>query len=63
MSITNTSKPTTSFLNIAKVAFAELWSTIMTTWGSETRTWADCASLIDNVSKNSSSIVNTSKPA
>lgn len=34
--------------NTDKVSFAELWSTITTTWASETRTWAECASLMIN---------------
>lgn len=51
MSITNTSKPTTSLTNTTKVSFAELWSTITTTWASETRTWLDMGSLFDNISK------------
>jgi hypothetical protein len=62
MALTNTSKPTTSFENVARVSFAELWSTITTTWASETRTWADCVSLIDNTSRQSTSVTNTSKP-
>jgi len=36
--------------NTSKVSFAELWSTITTTWASETRTWLDMSSLIDNIS-------------
>lgn len=51
MALTNTSKPSTTLTNTARVAFAELWSTITTTWASETRTWADMASLIDNAAK------------
>jgi hypothetical protein len=51
MALTNVSKPSTSLTNTTKVSFAELWSTITTTWASETRTWADCASLIDNLAK------------
>lgn len=51
MSLTNQSKPVTSVTNATKVSFAELWSTITTTWASETRTWADCVSLIDNATR------------
>ena len=61
--ITNTSKPSTSLTNTAKVNLAELWSTITTTFASETRTWLDCVSLIDNVSKPSTSFTNTNKPS
>ncbi len=64
MAITNTSKPSApSFANIARANGAELWSTISTTWATETRTWLDCASLLDNNSKPSTSITNVSKPA
>jgi hypothetical protein len=52
-----------SLNNSSKASSAELWSSISTTWASETRTWADCISLIDNNSKPSTSITNTSKPA
>lgn len=51
MAITNQSKPNTSLTNTAKVSFAELWSTITTTWASETRTWLDVGSLFDNITK------------
>lgn len=62
MAITNTSKPTTSLTNTTKVSFAELWSTITTTYATETRTWLDTGSLVDNTAKVSASITNTAKP-
>lgn len=62
MSITNISKPIPSLTNTTKVSSAELWSTITTTWASETRTWAETISLLDNVSKPSTSITNIAKP-
>lgn len=62
MSITNTSKPTTSLTNATKVSSAELWSTITTTWASETRTWLETGSLVDNTSKPTTSITNVAKP-
>lgn len=49
--------------NVDKVSFAELWSTITTSWASETRTWLDVSSLIDNVSKPTTTITNISKPS
>jgi len=59
----NISKPSSStYSNTGKPAFAELWSTITTTWATETRTWQDMASIMDNTTKQSSSIVNTAKP-
>jgi hypothetical protein len=63
MSITNTSKPSApSLTNVTKVSFAEIWSTIVTTWATETRTWLDTGSLVDNVSKATNSLTNTAKP-
>lgn len=50
MAITNTSKPSTSFSSVTKPSFAELWSTITTTWATETRTWQETETLIDNIS-------------
>jgi len=38
----------TPVTNTSKVSFAELWSTITTTWANETRTWLDMGSLIEN---------------
>lgn len=48
--------------NITKIGGAELWSTITTTWASETRTWLDCSSLFDNTSKPTSTMTNIAKP-
>lgn len=62
MALTNTSKPTTTLANIVKVSFAELWSTITTTWATETRTWLDTGSLVDNVSKPTTTLTNVAKP-
>jgi hypothetical protein len=62
MSLVNTSKPSTSLTNTARVSFAELWSTIMTTWANETRTWQDMASLFDNTTKVTTSLTNIAKP-
>lgn len=61
--MTNTSKPTTSFTNISRVASAELWSTITSTWATETRTWLGTISLITDGSKPTTSITNIAKPA
>lgn len=63
MSLINTSKPSSSLTNIAKVSFAELWSTITTTWASETRTWSATGSLVTNVTRQGGSMTNTAKPA
>ena len=64
MALVNTSKPTPGAItNTARATSAELWSTITTTWAAETRTWADCASLIDNISKpTTGAFTNVSKP-
>lgn len=48
MALVNASKPTTTLANITKVSFAELWSTITTTWATETRLWDDTGSIISN---------------
>jgi len=63
MAITNTSKPTTSLTNATKVSFAELWSTITTTWATETRTWDATGSLFSNSSKPTTTLSNINKPA
>jgi hypothetical protein len=62
MPITNTTKPSSSVTNTAKVASFETWATIPTTWASETRTWDDCQSLFEGFAKPSSAMTNTSKP-
>lgn len=58
----NTDKPTTSLVNTARADFAETWEAILTTWNTETRTWIDVSSLIDNTSKPATSITNIAKP-
>lgn len=62
MAMINTPKPSTTLTNITKVSFAELWSTITTTWSSEVRDWQTTGSLFLNTTKSSSSIINTAKP-
>ena len=57
----NTAKPTTVLANSTKASFAELWSTITTTWASETRTWDATGSLFSNPSKPTTSITNSAK--
>lgn len=63
MTLVNVSKPTTTLTNTAKVSIGETWGFIATTWAAETSTWLESSQLIDNLSKVSSSITNTSKPA
>jgi len=63
MAIVNQSKISSSIANATKIDIGESWSSITTTYASETRTWADMASLIDNVSRVTSSISNVAKPA
>ena len=60
--ITNVSKPVTALANVDRVASYETWATILTTWATETRTWLDMGSIVDNVSKPSTSITNVAKP-
>ena len=58
----NTSKPSSSMTNIDRIQSAELWSTITTTWATETRTWLEAGQLLRNISRVTSSMTNTSKP-
>lgn len=51
MALTNISKPTTTLTNSSKVSFGETWDTWTITWATETRTWDELSSLIDNTSK------------
>lgn len=51
MSITNQSKPTTSFSNSSKVSVGETWASITTTWATETRTWLAASQLFVNQNK------------
>jgi expansin (peptidoglycan-binding protein) len=62
MAITNTTKPSDSIVNTDKVSFAETWGHITTTWATETRTWAGCASLFTNPVKPSNTMTNIAKP-
>lgn len=62
MAIANVTKPTTSLTNTTKVSIGETWASILTTWATDTRTWDDCVSLIDNLSRTTSTITNVSKP-
>ena len=47
--------------NLNKTAAYETWATITTTWGSDTRTWLDMTSIIDNQATVSPSLTNVSK--
>jgi hypothetical protein len=62
MSITNTSKPTTSLSNVSKPFGGETWASILTTWATETQTWIEVSQIIDNISKPTTSITNIAKP-
>lgn len=62
MPLTNISKPTTSIANSSKIPTGETWGSILTTWATETQTWGDTASFIDNILKPSTSISNIAKP-
>lgn len=63
MAITNISKPSSSLSNVTKVNIGLVWDADLLQWQNESRTWDDTVSVIDNVSKVSSSITNISKPA
>lgn len=62
MSITNTSKPTSSVTNTTKVAVGETWATDLNTWNAESRTWDATISIISNIAKTSSSMTNIARP-
>jgi len=63
MALVNTSKPTTSFANLTKINIGLVWSADLLAWSAETRTWGDTASVIDNITKVTSTLSNISKPA
>ena len=62
MSIINISKPTTTLANSTKINIGEIWNTDLNTWAAESRTWNDMQSLIDNITKISSSFTNLARP-
>lgn len=62
MSIINTSKPTTALVNTTKINTGLVWELDLNTWVTETQTWLDTATTIDNITKISSSLTNISKP-
>ena len=52
MSLTNTARPSAPSLdNSARVSTGETWATWTTSWATETRTWDQLASELDNTSK------------
>lgn len=59
----NESRPSSSMSNQARIANGETWASILTTWATETQTWEETGSFIDNFTKQSSSITNVAKPA
>jgi len=62
MGMINTSKPTTALVNATRATSAETWSSITTSWGTETRTWAQTISLMTGTSKPTTTFTNTAKP-
>lgn len=62
MSITNTSKPTTSLVNSTRVVSYETWDTNPNTWDGETRTWDECGTNMTNTNRVTSTITNVNKP-
>lgn len=65
MALVNTSKPSApSFTNITKVSDSVTWDTWVVAWQSETRTWDELISTMDNTARASSSgITNLAKPS
>lgn len=62
MALVNTSKPTTSLTNIARVVDYTTWDTNTTSWNTEVRTWDDMASTMGNITKVTANITNLAKP-
>lgn len=62
MSITNTTKPSSSYANTARPTTGLIWNDATMTWNAQTDTWLGTASLIDNTSRVSSSMTNVVKP-
>lgn len=58
----NTSKPSSSMTNSAKVNIGETWATDLNTWNAELRTWAATVSIITNTARVSSSMTNIARP-
>ena len=58
----NTTKPTGSVNNVARVSDSETWDTWTIAWQDETRTWDRLRSKMGNTSKVSPSMNNTPKP-
>lgn len=63
MALVNVSKPSTSLTNTTKIDIGLTWSANLLQWQNETRTWDDTTSTIDNITRITSTIINTSKPA
>lgn len=63
MSIVNTSKPTTSFTNLARVFSAITWDAEIHTWNNDPYTWDQKATNLANTARVSASITNIVKPS
>ena len=48
MPLVNTTKPSDSYANTVRPLTGETWDSIDTTWDTETRTWAEIGSLVNN---------------
>lgn len=59
----NQTKPTTSYTNTARPDTGLIWNNATMTWNANTDTWNSTGSLLDNVVKISSSIINVTRPA
>lgn len=63
MTIVNVSKPSSSLSNTARPDTGLTWAQATMTWNAQTDTWSESGSLLDNVSRVSSSMTNIAKPA
>lgn len=63
MSITNTSKSSTSLTNLTRVFSGTTWDTETHTWNNDPYTWDQKITNVANSSKPSTSVTNVLKPS
>lgn len=59
----NQTKPPTSYTNTARPDIGLTWEDATMTWAAQTDTWGESGSLLNNVSRVSSSMTNIARPA
>lgn len=61
MTISNTTKPSSSMTNSTRINIGETWDSNVSSWDTETRSWDEMASIITNSTRVSSSMTNIPK--